>query len=142
MPLCLVLHDICIIPACSYNHSCLSSLLCLRPSFPCYPKAPQVQDVCSPPLLSSCPGFLPQVFVGRKRFFLWYLFVCQAGLTPPEQQQLLPGHCPGECSQEGEGGSRPHFPKLLHTKDFRRLEKLLYSFAKPLLLLFEVYVVY
>lgn len=76
------------------------------------------------PLLSSCPGFLPQVFVGRKHFFLWYLFVCQAGLTPPELQQLLPGHCPGERSQEGEGGSRPCFPKLFHTKDFRRLEKL------------------
>lgn len=127
MPLCLVLHDICIVPGCGCNHSCLSSLLCLRPSFPCYPKAPQVQDVLSPPLLPrvASPGLC------RNKAFLPVVFVCVSGWADsPGAAAAAARALPWGMFPRGGGWQQAPFPKAVPHKGFQEIWKPLIFFCQ------------
>lgn len=128
MPLCLVSHGICIVPVCSCNHSCLSSFLCSRPSFPCHPKAPQVQDVHSPPLLLprvSSPGLC------WKQAFLPVLFVCVSGWADsPGAAAAAARALPWGMLPRGGGWQQAPFPKALPHKGFQETGRAVIVFCQ------------
>lgn len=123
-----VLHDICIIPGRSYNRSCLSSLLYFRPSFPCYPKAPQVQDVHSPPFLLpwvSSPGLC------WKKAFLPVVFIRVSGWADsPGAAAAAARALPWGTLPRGGGWQQALFPKAVPHKGFQETRKALIFFCQ------------